>query len=228
MQTVLDLYKNLDYYKTFSNINTEVCDYFWNISKNESSSDPYAWFVFDRSDLSKKKYIIVWEAPWKEEVVNNTPFQWIAWKNLRNIVLKEYTEEGYFTNIFKYRPITQTESWYKNRTPNKKEINTTKTFLEKELEFYIKEYWINTFLLVWQTAFKWFLSLWNINEQMKIIMSKEWLKDYVDCTNKFFEVIINNNTIRIFPIYHTSPLVFNFKEKREKILEWISLFKLGI
>lgn len=200
--------------------------------------------IFD--DLQNKKYeelkwIIIWEAPGKDEVLNDKPFCGEAGRNLfENVERNNF----YVTNILKYRPTSLSEKWFtSNRTPTPKEITASSEFFMNEI-IYLNELNLNFrfILLVGNTAYQWFK---NVIQQF---ISKGYLVDFDTNISDNFDLnaflnkkqavaqIVNKRIsfkitghdkeyiFHCFIIYHTSPFNYNFESKKNSIKAGIKLF----
>ena len=80
--------------------------------------------------------MLIGEAPGKEEAALGAPFVGKAGKTLTYLLdLIDIDRENiYISNVVKFRPYTRTNHGYKNRTPNKKEIEKGLELLSKEIE----------------------------------------------------------------------------------------------
>lgn len=202
-------------------------DFDWTATKGPLSD--WIWIVFDKNkDLSETLFTVIWEAPWAEETLNSCPFFWQAWKNLRENLWDE--SEFYITNSIKFRPIEKTEKSYKNRTPSKTETKYSSIFLQKELE-YLESIWKNKILLVWNKALETMLFVADNNKNSKITLEgneisiKEIKKIKTsDLINNFIDFEINWKKYQAYLIFHTSPLNYNKKDKKESIKEGIKSF----
>lgn len=188
----------------------------------------WGWIVFDKKDISKIKWIIIWEAPWADEVKNSIPFIWKAWQNLKSNINNENIL--YITNSIKFRPIEKTDKGYKNRTPTQKETEFSSLFLKKEL-FYLENIGINKILLVWSKALDTMLFICK-NSPSKILINKHKidLKELKklktsEIVNKWFRFEIEWKIFDCYLIFHSSPLNYNRKERRKAIIEWIKIFE---
>lgn len=206
---------------------------FWNFDFDWKASNwllsKWIWIVFDsKKDLSKIKAIVIWEAPWKEETINLSPFFGQAWKNLRENLENE--NDFYITNSIKFRPIEKTDSGYKNRTPSKQETKFSSTYLKKELE-YLNGLWVNNILLVWNKALETMIFIAEKHNWKTILNSEEI--SLKDLKNKKTSDIINSEIIFeidskkyiCYLIFHTSPLNYNKKDKKESIKLWLKEFQ---
>ena len=205
-------------------------DFDWKASSWPISN--WIWIVFDsKKDLSKVKAIVIWEAPGKEETVNLCPFFGQAWKNLRENL--ENDNNFYITNSIKFRPIEKTDSGYKNRTPSKQETKFSSTYLKKELE-YLQTLWIKNILLVWNKALETMIFIaekynWKTILNLEEISLKNLKKKKTsDIINSEIIFEIEWKKYETYLIFHTSPLNYNKKDKKESIKLWLKEFQTKI
>jgi len=214
------------------------------IKSNKQWDFDFSIQVFD--DLQNKKFeeleaIIIWEAPGKDEVLNQMPFCWEAWRNLfENLIRNKF----YVTNILKYRPTVLSEKWFtSNRTPSPEEISVSSSVFINEL-IYLNKLNINFrfVLLVWNTAYQWFKNVIkqfldrgyevnfdsNISDWFDLQMFLKKKQSVASIVNKRISFKITWNweefIFHCFIVYHTSPFNYNFEEKRNSIKTWIKMF----
>ena len=91
--------------------------------------------VFGSGNITSDIFMIG-EAPGKEEASAGTPFVGKAGKTLNRLLsmIDVDRNEIYISNVVKYRPWTQTEHGFRNRTPSKNEIENGLALLSKEIK----------------------------------------------------------------------------------------------
>jgi uracil-DNA glycosylase len=230
---IKDIYKT--YWEDMKSLSSDF-DFTWEVSWK--SIDNWSDWIVLMPEVNNVKGIIIWEAPGKEEVIKWLPFQWQAGKNLRWLL--KWTEWLYITNTIKYRPFIKNVNsdtgkvTFSNRTPSTIEIDKSSEYLFQELVYLKNTYWCNKILLVWNSSLKWIKSIikrYSTDNKTstivigdKIISLKELDMSNSEILNKKLTLSIDSMEFELFPIYHTSPLVFNFPKKRLKIEEWIENF----
>jgi len=165
--------------------------------------------VYDRS-LEKKiqnPIMIIGEAPGANEIKQGIPFCGMAGKNLSYLIeLSKLSREKDFliTNAFPFR----TFEGNKNRTPNTDELKVGAKLLLQELKI-VKPRMI---LILGGSAKKAFLKLEDIALTSALkLMQNHTFKEVK--TDSGFKTILGLS-------FHPSPLVFNQKQKRQKLEEF--------
>ncbi len=212
-----------------------------------SKSDKETWLVLDtEKDLDECKYIAIWEAPGKNEVLEFTPFVWKAWQNLRKH-LPDNGEKCFITNTIKYRPVSVQKGWtVKNRTPSQSEIDFATNYLRKELIYLYREYDLDKILLIGKSALIGLgcvLRGYADQDNFEIQISTQWadrtpLNSLVkwsfsvkSMANRWINIQINNlesdqNPIelRAMLVYHTSPFNYNNFSRKQSLIDGIQKF----
>ena len=151
--------------------------------------------VFGRGNKNAK-IVVVGEAPGIEENCTGLPFIGTSGKRLEGLLRKAHfnLKDVYFCNVVKCRPIKN----YKDRKPNKQEVDACKEYLFAQIKIINPK----AIILCGATASQTF----GIKESLKKYLDNTKNKD-----NKNYE------GINLFPIYHPrSSIKEDVKEKRLK------------
>ena len=170
--------------------------------------------VYDRTLEKKRKnpIVIVGEAPGLNEIKNGIPFCGMAGKNLSFLIKLsnlQREKDVLITNAFPFR--TFENNGKKNRTPNTKELSIGAKLLEQELSI-VKPKLI---LILGGSAKKAFLKLndKNLTNTLKSMQNHTFAQVH---SSLGFDTMLGLS-------FHPSPLVFNQKQKREKLKEFFLL-----
>lgn len=136
------------------------------------------------------KIMLIGEAPGKFEEEMGRPFIGQAGKNLDEFlsILGLNRDDLYITNVVKFRPTKKDPKTQRlsNRAPNKKEIELSKKFLIKEIEF------IKPRIIV---------TLGNVPLKA-LLFEKASIGEY-------HGKLINLSDKKIFPLYHPASIIYN-------------------
>ncbi|CCJ32802.1 uracil-DNA glycosylase [Caloramator australicus] len=136
------------------------------------------------------KIMLIGEAPGRFEEKIGRPFVGQAGKNLDEFlnILGLNRDDLYITNVVKFRPTKKDAKTQRlsNRAPNKKEIELSKEFLIKEIEF-IKP--------------KIIVTLGNVPLKA-LLYDKASIGEY-------HGKLVNLDNKKIFPLYHPASIIYN-------------------
>lgn len=160
--------------------------------------------------------VIVGEAPGANEVEAGVPFVGMAGKNLTFSIHEaglDRQRDFLVTNAFPFRTFEKGSSGVKNRTPSTGELKKGATLLKMELEI-IRPKMI---LLLGGSAKKAFLKIDDKKTTQEVKTMENHSFRRIE-TGMGFETIIGLS-------FHPSPLVFNMKHKRERLLRFFTEIK---
>ncbi|SEG15037.1 DNA polymerase [Caloramator fervidus] len=136
------------------------------------------------------KIMLIGEAPGRFEEELGKPFVGQAGKNLDEFlnILNLKREDIYITNVVKFRPtrLNKKTGRFSNRAPNKKEIEISKDFLFKEIEY------INPSIIV---------TLGNV--PLKALVSEK------ATIGEYHGKLLKHQGKYIFPLYHPASIIYN-------------------